>query len=61
MGEEDHRRVLDDMRLANGIIFPLPIILPVEPGEASGGCLGRRAEDREKKSPTFARRGLALI
>ena len=34
MGEEDHRRVLDEMRLSNDLIFPMPITLPVEPGEA---------------------------
>ncbi|MCD6290843.1 MAG: bifunctional sulfate adenylyltransferase/adenylylsulfate kinase [Anaerolineae bacterium] len=32
MGEEDYRRVLDEMRLANGYVFPIPITLPVEPG-----------------------------
>ncbi|MCZ7572389.1 MAG: bifunctional sulfate adenylyltransferase/adenylylsulfate kinase [Ardenticatenaceae bacterium] len=34
MGQEDHRRVLDEMRLASGHIFPIPITLPVEPDEA---------------------------
>ena len=34
MGEDDHRRVLDEMRLSNDLIFPMPITLPVEPGEA---------------------------
>lgn len=34
MGREDYRRVLDDMRLANGQIFPIPITLPVAPGPA---------------------------
>jgi sulfate adenylyltransferase len=29
MGQEDHQRVLDEMRLANGYIFPIPITLPV--------------------------------
>ena len=32
MGYEDHRRVLDQMRLASGHLFPIPITLPVEPG-----------------------------
>jgi sulfate adenylyltransferase len=30
MGRADHRRVLDEMRLANGQLFPIPIALPVE-------------------------------
>lgn len=34
MGQEDYRRVLEDMRLANGYIFPIPVTLPVEPGAA---------------------------
>ena len=32
MGLEDHRTVLDEMRLATGHIFPIPVTLPVEPG-----------------------------
>jgi len=32
MGVEDHQRVLDELRLADGSIFPIPITLPVEPG-----------------------------
>lgn len=29
MGQADHQRVLDEMRLTNGFLFPLPITLPV--------------------------------
>jgi sulfate adenylyltransferase len=29
MGREDYRRVLDEMRLANGAVFPIPITLPL--------------------------------
>lgn len=29
MGKEDHQRVVEEMRLANGTLFPLPITLPV--------------------------------
>jgi len=32
MGREDHQRVLDEMRLTSGHVFPIPITLPVEPG-----------------------------
>jgi sulfate adenylyltransferase len=31
MCEDDYRRVLDDMRLSNGFIFPIPVTLPVDP------------------------------
>ncbi len=29
MGKADYQRVLDDMRLANGALFPIPITLPI--------------------------------
>ena len=32
MGREDHQRMLDEMRLADGHLFPIPITLPVEAG-----------------------------
>lgn len=32
MGRENHRRVLEEMRLESGHIFPIPVTLPVEPG-----------------------------
>lgn len=31
MGEEDHQRVLDELRLANGILFPVPVALSADP------------------------------
>jgi sulfate adenylyltransferase len=34
MGQADHQRVLDEMRLTSGHLFPLPVTLPVEPGPA---------------------------
>ena len=34
MGREDHQRVLDEMRLASGYLFPVPITLPVDPSPA---------------------------
>jgi sulfate adenylyltransferase len=34
MGQDDYQRVLDDMRLQNGQVFPIPVTLPVEAGAA---------------------------
>ncbi len=34
MGKEDHQRVLDEMRLTDGALFPIPVTLPVEPAPA---------------------------
>jgi len=34
MGEQDYLRVLKEMRLANGMVFPIPITLPVKQTEA---------------------------
>jgi sulfate adenylyltransferase len=31
MGPADHQRVLDEMRLADGTLFPIPVTLPVDP------------------------------
>ena len=30
MGREDHQRVVEEMRLSNGQLFPIPITLPIE-------------------------------
>lgn len=32
MGRQNYQRVLDEMRLADGHIFPIPVTLPVDPG-----------------------------
>ena len=32
MGKADHERVLQEMRLANGHVFPIPVTLPIEAG-----------------------------
>src|SRR5687767_9043973 len=34
MSEDDYRRVLGEMRLANRTFFPIPVTLPVEQSEA---------------------------
>jgi sulfate adenylyltransferase len=33
MGQRDYERVLDEMRLANGTLFPIPVTLPIGDGE----------------------------
>ena len=35
MGQADYQRVMDEMRLADGTLFPIPITLPVRPEKAS--------------------------
>jgi sulfate adenylyltransferase len=32
LGKNDYQRVLEDMRLASGVLFPIPITLSVDPG-----------------------------
>jgi sulfate adenylyltransferase len=34
MGQEDHQRVLDEMRLVSGHLFPIPVTLPTHPDPA---------------------------
>src|SRR5215211_8137730 len=34
MSEEAHRRVIEEMRLSSGHLFPIPVTLPVDPGLA---------------------------
>lgn len=34
MGWEDHQRVLDEMRLSSGHVFPIPVTLPIDPSPA---------------------------
>lgn len=44
MGRADYERVIAEMRLADGTLWPIPIVLPVEPGEgvAEGKALAIR-------------------
>ncbi|MBV7339965.1 bifunctional sulfate adenylyltransferase/adenylylsulfate kinase [Chloroflexi bacterium TSY] len=52
MGAEDHQRVLDEMRLANGTLFPMPITLPVDPD--SGVNLDTDIAIRDSKNNLLA-------
>lgn len=51
-GEEDFRRVLAEMRLANGCVFPIPVTLPVEAGPAIR--LGQEVALRDRKNRLLA-------
>ena len=52
MGQEDYQQVLDKMRLASGHLFPIPITLPVDPGE--GIRLGQDIALRNAKNELLA-------
>ena len=40
MGQADYEGVVHDMRLSNGLLWPLPVTLPVDQGTARGLSLG---------------------
>ncbi len=52
MGEADYQSVLDNMRLSNGAVFPIPIPLPVEPGPDIR--LGQEIALRDRKNNILA-------
>ncbi len=52
MGQADHQRVLDEMRLASGHIFPMPITLPVE--DVSNIKIGQDVTLRDRKNNILA-------
>jgi len=52
MGQQDHQRVLDEMRLTSGHLFPIPVTLPVEPGPAIR--LGQEIALRSAKNDLLA-------
>ncbi len=52
MGEQDYQSVLDEMRLSNGAISPIPITLPVEPGPDIR--LGQEIALRDQKNNILA-------
>lgn len=45
MGKADFERVVDEMRLASGVIFPIPVTLTVESSPALGGDVALRGAD----------------
>ena len=52
IGKKDYQRVLDEMLLDNGYVFPIPITLPVEAGEAI--ALDRDIALRDAKNDLLA-------
>jgi sulfate adenylyltransferase len=52
VGREDYDRILDELRLASGALFPMPVTLPVEPGPAV--ALDREVALRDRKNNLLA-------
>ena len=52
MGVEDHQRVMDEMRLADGHRFPIPITLPLD--RADGFEIGERIALRNRNNELMA-------
>jgi len=52
VGQEDYARILDELRLASGALFPIPVTLPVEPGPAV--ALDREVALRDRKNNLLA-------
>jgi sulfate adenylyltransferase len=52
MGQADYQRVLDEMRLQNGYLFPIPVTLPVEP--EAGIEVGQRIALRDQRNEVLA-------
>ena len=52
MGEEDYKSVMENMRLADGTLFPLPITLPVDAEELPEGA--KRIVLRDANNNTLA-------
>jgi sulfate adenylyltransferase len=52
MGQADYQRVMDEMRLADGTLFPIPITLPVRPEE--GITVGQEIALRSEQNRVLA-------
>ena len=52
MGRADYERVLGEMRLARGPLFPIPVTLPADPADGIG--LGREVALRDSKNDLLA-------
>jgi sulfate adenylyltransferase len=54
MGQADHQSVLDTMRLANGVLFPMPIPLPVDEDDVAKIEIGRDIALRSPENELLA-------
>jgi sulfate adenylyltransferase len=57
MGQADYQRVLDEMRLTSGHLFPIPVTLPVEPSDEGVGYdarIGDQVALRDAKNDLLA-------
>lgn len=52
VGQEDYARILAELRLASGALFPIPVTLPVEPGP--GLALDQEVALRDRKNNLLA-------
>ena len=52
IGQDDYQRILDELQLVDGHVFPIPIILPVTPGD--GIRIGRDTALRDSKNELLA-------
>ena len=62
MSRDDHEWVVHDMRLANGVLFPIPVTLPIDPATWTSARSRRRAPQREQRAAGHPdrRRGLRV-
>jgi sulfate adenylyltransferase len=54
MGAADYRRVLGEMRLASGVLFPIPITLPIHEQDAEALALDQDVTLRDAKNNLLA-------
>jgi sulfate adenylyltransferase len=54
MGQADHQRVVDEMRLANGCLFPMPIPLPIDEDDRARVTIGQDIALRNPQNELLA-------